>query len=54
MSARWGGCDCCGREDVRLTQVWYLGMETWACAPCRGADMEDENMPEGQETKTDG
>jgi hypothetical protein len=30
-------CDCCGKRR-RLSQVFFAGLETWACAECRGDD----------------
>lgn len=49
-----GECDCCGRGDRHLRQMWvYGGMETWACAECRGedpdADLDDKADAESLE-----
>lgn len=33
-------CDCCGKCR-RLSRVWAYGIETFACAECRG-DEDDE------------
>lgn len=37
-----GECDCCGQGDRHLRHVWAYGMETWACAKCRDADLDEE------------
>jgi hypothetical protein len=39
-SGRWigeGPCDCCDKRAT-LHQVFFAGLETWACAECRGDD----------------
>jgi len=33
-------CDCCGRPRADLRQCWVTGIETWACAVCRGEEPE--------------
>jgi len=34
-------CDCCGRPRADLRQCWTTtGLETWACAVCRGEEPE--------------
>jgi hypothetical protein len=39
-------CDCCGKFR-RVSQTWYNGLETWACAACRGDDEEDDDEVAG-------
>lgn len=34
-------CDACGKR-ARLSRVWVTGIETFACAECRGDDEEEE------------
>lgn len=41
-----GECDCCGRSDLYLHQVWFCGLETWACAECRGEDPDTDQDEE--------
>ena len=38
----WGECDCCNRGKRWLHQTWVSGMETWACAECRGEENDNE------------
>jgi hypothetical protein len=38
-----GSCDCCNAQDVELSFCIVTGIETYACAKCRGID-EDEEM----------
>jgi len=42
MSA-YGDCDCCDRKNVALAQAWIAGLETWACAVCRGEEPDEMN-----------
>lgn len=37
-----GDCDCCGNYSTTLRRVWYMGIETFACAKCRHDDDEEE------------
>ena len=39
-----GQCDCCGKDDRELTKCWPMGIETMACAQCRG----EEGDPYGE------
>jgi len=50
MKAGFGDCDCCSRRAKMLTQCWAAGgVETWACAACRGVDDdEEETLPDGE------
>ena len=45
-------CDCCGRTDGgEISRVWAYGIETFACARCRGDEEEaDEIMDNGRNT----
>lgn len=36
-----GECDCCGKQG-ELARVWAYGIETFACARCRGDDEDAE------------
>jgi hypothetical protein len=40
-------CDCCARIVRRTEQCWTsCGLETWACAACRGEDEEEAGEEE--------
>ena len=44
-----GECDCCGARDVRLSRCWPMGMETYACAKCKGSVAHEVTAEEAQE-----
>ena len=35
-------CDCCGQMRPTVQRCWYMGIETFACANCRGNKEQDE------------
>lgn len=34
-------CDCCSKRR-KLTRCWVSGIETYACAECRGEGVEED------------
>lgn len=37
-------CDCCDKQSWTVFRVWYCGIETFACAECRGVP-DEESCP---------
>lgn len=47
FSSKRGSCDCCGKTR-NLTFVCWTGIDTYACAECRGGDLDDDDLTDGE------
>jgi len=43
-----GECDCCGKRG-RLNYVFAHGMDTWACAACRGSEPDEDDQDDAED-----